>query len=154
MLPDFTVRPDVLRPTGMPATVEEMRKDRMLFDLDPGCAVLPGVLSPTAQNFRIRGIHDFIVFLFLFFRVAALICFCCVAKIRVGIRARIFSRTFMCATRREKCTVKVRARSVQHARHPTSSDFHRALFSSPSDSNFCSRKVTSMLVTLGLDLVR
>ena len=33
MLSDFTVRPDALRPTGLPATVEDMREDRMLFDL-------------------------------------------------------------------------------------------------------------------------
>ena len=33
MLSDFTLRPDVLRPTGLPATVEDMREDSMLFDL-------------------------------------------------------------------------------------------------------------------------
>ena len=29
----LTVRPEVVRPTGLPATVEDMREDRMLFDL-------------------------------------------------------------------------------------------------------------------------
>ena len=50
MLSVFPVRLDVLRPTGMPAMVEDLREDRMLSNLDLGCAVRPGVLSPTSTS--------------------------------------------------------------------------------------------------------
>ena len=52
MLSKIAVRSDVLRPTGMPTTDEDigMCEDKTPAVLDSCCAVRPGILSPTGTT--------------------------------------------------------------------------------------------------------